>query len=94
MNDIEREEMLGILRAVIVTVGDKLPRTDVESAWGLVEAGEPGVALENLCTQLYEYDVSVPTGVLAQLRTIGEAMGLDSGLWEDLTVEPVTPDKP
>jgi hypothetical protein len=31
----------------------------------LVDAGEPGIALENLCTQLYEYDVSVPAGATA-----------------------------
>jgi hypothetical protein len=40
----------------------------------LVRAGEPGVALENLCTQLEEYDVAVPQDVLRELSEIASAM--------------------
>jgi hypothetical protein len=42
----------------------------------LVEAGEPGIALENLCTQLHEYDVSVPQDLATELGDLAGAMGL------------------
>lgn len=81
------EEVIHVLRAIVVALEGRLPAADVENAWGLIDAGEPGVALENLCTQLYEYDVTVPRPVLAQITAAGEAMGLAPDLWTDLTVE-------
>lgn len=47
------------MRAVVVRVGSTLPGEDVDSIWELIDAGEPGIALENLRTQLKEYDVQV-----------------------------------
>jgi hypothetical protein len=44
----------------------------------LVRAGEAGIGFENLCTQLYEYDVSVDDRTLSQLKDIGGHMGLES----------------
>ena len=85
---MEIDQILHTLRAVVVELEAKLPASDVESAWGLIDAGEPGVALENLCTQLYEYDVSVPQQVLSRIAASGEAMGLPAELWTDLRVEP------
>ncbi len=81
------EDVMHVLRAVVVAMEGALPAADVENAWGLIDAGEPGVALENLCTQLYEYDVTVPRPVLAQITATGESMGLDPDLWTDLVVE-------
>jgi rRNA-processing protein FCF1 len=47
----------------------------------LVAAGEPGVALENYCAQLFEYDVAVPTEVVAELEGLGRAMGINKKCW-------------
>jgi hypothetical protein len=47
----------------------------------LVRAGEPGVALENLCTQLEEYDVAVPDAVVDELRGIAAGMGMRLSSW-------------
>jgi hypothetical protein len=51
-----RDEAIGALRAVTLTVEGLLPQRDISSIWELIDAGEPGIAFENLCTQLYEYE--------------------------------------
>ncbi|RLB52115.1 MAG: hypothetical protein DRJ42_15630 [Deltaproteobacteria bacterium] len=50
----------------------------------LSEHGEPGVALENLCTQLYEYDVVVPEPLVAELAALGSLMGIEPAHWTRL----------
>lgn len=61
-----------------------LPRDQVKEMESLVAAGEPGVALENLCVQLFEYDVVFPPELVRELAELGNAMGLDARLWERL----------
>jgi hypothetical protein len=53
----------------------------------LNDAGEPGVALENFCTQLYEYDIPVLAEVLDELRLLGRSMGLEERYWTLLSVK-------
>ena len=53
-----------------------LPDEQLGDMRSLVQAGEPGIALENFCTQLYEYDVSVPAELAAELEALAVAMGL------------------
>lgn len=80
-------DLIHLLRAIVIAVEGRLPATDTQNAWDLLDAGEPGIALENLCTQLYEFDVEVSESLLTQITTAGVAMGLASDLWTDLTVE-------
>jgi len=47
----------------------------------LVSAGEPGVALENYLTQLFEYEVTIPPELLAEFRALGDAMGINKKYW-------------
>ncbi len=84
MNDVSRDDIDGVLRAIVVRVEAALPRDDIENVWEFIDVGEPGLALETLCTQLDEYDIAVPPEVLDQMRTIGHGMGLDASLWEGL----------
>jgi len=46
--------------------------------------GEPGIALENYCTNLYDNEVNVPDDIIKELRTLGTAMRLDPDYWESL----------
>ena len=81
------ESAMGTMRAAVIAVEDRLPPSDVDNVWELVEAGEPGVAFETLCTQLYEYDVAVPGPTLASLAELGRYFKFDPKLWEILTAE-------
>jgi hypothetical protein len=58
--------------------GAGLPSEQIEEMKRLVAAGEPGIALENYCTQLVEYDLSpLPLDIVAELEDLGRAMGID-----------------
>lgn len=52
------------------------------------ESGEPGIALEELCRQIYEYDVVVPLSIYEEIVMLGVAMGLKSAEWEILAKGP------
>jgi hypothetical protein len=59
-----------------------LPAEQLEDMRELVIAGERGIALENLCTQIHEYDVAVQPDVYTTIEEVGTAMGIDSKYWE------------
>lgn len=61
--------------------GGQLPPEQYEYMKELVAVGEPGVALENYSTQLFEYDVAVPSALVAEIEELGRAMGLDEKYW-------------
>ena len=69
MATIEWDGLLGSMRAVIIAVTDLLPAQDLTNAWELTDAYEPGIALENLCTQLCEYHAILTPDVL--IRSAG-----------------------
>jgi hypothetical protein len=62
----------------------KLPDDQIQDMMDLAKAGEPGIAFENLCTQLYEYDVIVDEETLESLRNIGKSMNIDTRYCERL----------
>jgi hypothetical protein len=75
------DEAIGALRAVTLIVEDLLPQRDIESIWELIDAGEPGIALENLCTQLCEYEVTPDEASRDALAEVGTYFRLDPDLW-------------
>ncbi|MFY1634567.1 hypothetical protein ACN27F_15035 [Solwaraspora sp. WMMB335] len=80
----DREVAVGVLRAAILAVADSLPRNDVESIWGLIDAGEPRVDFENFCTQLDEYEVSTNETTRSDLAAVGDYLGIEERIWQDL----------
>lgn len=77
MTERHLDDLLREVRAVIVAVDGLLPSSDLTSAWELVDAGEPGIALENLCTQLFEYDASLEDEVINQIGHVATRMKMD-----------------
>lgn len=75
------DDVVHMLRGIVIEVEGLLPASDTQSAWELLDAGEPGVALENLCTQLYEYDVALPQALVGRIAVAGTAMGLEADVW-------------
>ena len=69
------------LAAVLKNAGGWLPDDQLTEMQSLVRAGEPGVALENFCTQLEEYDVAVPDNVVRELKDLASIMGLRLSPW-------------
>lgn len=76
----------GLLKLIDVFAA-RFPPEQAAGMRELVHAGESGVALENLCTQLFEYDV-VPDGLtISRLRDLGSALEVDSKYWQRLQPE-------
>jgi hypothetical protein len=82
---IQSKEIEPRLRQVLRELADSLPEDDVDSILGLIEAGEWGIALENLCTQLYEYDIPIPRHLLDEIALLGHKMKLEPDYWESLS---------
>lgn len=55
---------------------DGLPDRDIESIRVLIDAGEWAIALETLCTQIYEYDLEPSAVERDRLRALGEELGV------------------
>jgi hypothetical protein len=62
------------LERLLNQIGGDLPPEQIEDMKELVQPGEPGVALENFCTQLFEYEVPVSLAVVAELEELGRAL--------------------
>ncbi|WP_437779231.1 MafI family immunity protein [Sorangium sp. So ce1097] len=69
------------LQHLLNQFGADLPPEQIEDMKELIQAGEPGVALENYCTQLFEYDVAVPSDIVNELEELGRAMGIHEKYW-------------
>lgn len=76
-----------LVRKIIDAVKDKLPEQDIQGAYELVEYNEWGEAFFAICSQLYEYDVSVSVEIFELITFVGNRMKMDSKLWDVLNVE-------
>jgi hypothetical protein len=76
MNEIEAKVLEAIDGAAQL-----LPANELEEMKQLVRAGEPGVALENLATQLFEYDAAATPALIDLIESVGTTMGINSKYW-------------
>jgi hypothetical protein len=61
-----------------------LPLDDLAQVEDLIQVGEQRVAFENLCTQIYEYDVRLPSYLRDLLAEAGQALGVAPRYWMQL----------
>ena len=61
---------------LIMDAAHDLPLRDIEQVEGLIQVGERAVAFENLCTQIYEYDITLPSDLRDALVSTGEELGV------------------
>ena len=78
MNPTQAAERLATLLA---GAEGRLPQERLAEMRALVAAGEPGLALENFCTQLEVHDVAVPAPIARDLEALASAMGLPVPSW-------------
>jgi hypothetical protein len=64
-----------------------IPTAELDEMAALTRAGEPGVALENLCMQMYEYDVRVPAALFTNLQQLAKSMGISDEILGRLRIE-------
>ena len=73
MSGEDRQVLADQLRAALAGANG-LPTADVDSIGVLIEAGELSLALETLCTQIYEYDIEVDASQRSRLEELGSAL--------------------
>jgi hypothetical protein len=83
---LDWEDMIGKLRAVVLELEGRLLRREIEMIWELIDAREPAVAYEMLCSQLYEHDAGIQTQTIGVLAELGSAMNLEPRKWQILRV--------
>ena len=69
------------LLRVIALCADLVEQSRLDDDRSMTTAGEPGVALENLCEQLLDQDAVVPVEVFDEIEALGRAMGLNPTTW-------------
>jgi xanthine dehydrogenase molybdopterin-binding subunit B len=64
-----------------------LPSEDIDNVQSMIEVGEWLLAFETLCTQIYEWQISLSPAVIRDLQELGSVLGdrreLARHLWED-----------
>ncbi|MEO6392818.1 MAG: MafI family immunity protein [Pyrinomonadaceae bacterium] len=80
------EQIESRLLAILDGFDGYFPAGQLEDMQSLVIAGEPGVALENFCTQLYEYEICVSAATVKELSDLGAAMGIRPDYWSRFVV--------
>ncbi|WP_184740950.1 MafI family immunity protein [Arthrobacter sp. AZCC_0090] len=61
---------------------------DISNVEMLIQVGEWLLAFETLCTQVYEWEISLPAGTLRDLEGLGSALGSRAELTEHLREDP------
>lgn len=77
LSQIESE----LIRTIEQCRGLGVPQERLDDSRSLAEDGEPGIALENLCSNLHEYDVVVPAEIYETLAKLGSHMSIGSKYW-------------
>lgn len=86
VHDRAMDGLTAAVAAVLQATADDLANSSIEpvsrtseSVQSLLDAGEPGVAYEILCDNLYEDDIPAPRQLLVQLQREAVVAGMDGG---------------
>lgn len=80
----DSESATGLLRGVTISLESYLTPDDVQYIWESIDAGEWGIAFEDLCTQLDEHGAKIDRQAYDVLQELGEYYVRDPSYWEFL----------
>lgn len=72
------------LQRIAERLASRLPSDDLTRIREFLTVGEPGLALETLCSQLCEYELRLEKGDVAELRALARGYGLENKLRPEL----------
>ena len=86
MEDVDRRfiELLGRLKSLDWHDGASRADFMITDAQELIEHGEQGVALENICQNLYEFSVPISQHDLTEISLFAETMQMPESTWKFL----------
>jgi hypothetical protein len=77
----KRSTLINGIRSVIDDVAESLPAEVITEAKDFLDYDEWGLALETICTQLYEYDVAISDELYKTIERLGQQMKMSSEEW-------------
>ena len=84
MDIATRDQVIANIRKLLAATKDQLPPENVKDAEELLEHGEWGESLDLICTQLYEFGVTLSQELYRMVEQSGLAMNLDAERWSYL----------
>lgn len=69
------------MQALLASLATHVEAWALEEPRELLDAGEWGVAFEALCDNLYEKDIPVFPGEVAEIESLGEGMNIQRRAW-------------
>ena len=69
------------LRALLSELTEKLQKDDFNIINELIDNREWGIAIETLCTQIYEYDIKISPEFYEKLASFAKSLNMQSTIW-------------
>jgi hypothetical protein len=69
---------------LVKSFNNRMPSSFLEETLSNVKSAEYGVALENLCVQIYEYNLDPSDDELKEIKQLTSSMQMDSSTWDFL----------
>lgn len=79
-----KEETLNELELIIAKLGVSFRDKDKREVLELVQYNESVIAIEILCTQLYEFKITITEEIFNRIRLLAESYGLENKYCERL----------
>ena len=85
------EDLAGRLYGLVIRLGDRLPADDARWLHHVTEAGEYGLALEDMAGMLARGKIAITGAEREDMLALADRMKLDGGLGVPVTIEPSAP---
>lgn len=72
------------LHELVNETKEKLPQYDIENILEFIDCDEWGLAYEILCSQIYEYEVSITREFYERIRFLGKKKHINPDVWQNL----------
>lgn len=82
---MQKEDTKEILIKILDACKDKLPQERYNSTIELVQVGEEGIALENLCSNIDDFEITLSQDSFDKIQYLAVKMGLHPDSWEFVT---------
>lgn len=80
------QEASSLLLGAIEALAERLPEYTIAESREYVEVREPGLALELILTQVYEFDLCLPRDIWLALKRSAFLMSMEIETWGEISI--------
>jgi len=78
------KEIIKRIERLLEAVESGITEENIKDVTELLEHNEMGEALSLICTQVYEYDVSISSETYQEIESLGQQMEMNASEWQML----------